>query len=132
MNERVEVVLRGLTGLAGAAVGATVGYFSVVWLSQQGLYAIILPGPLLGLGCALVLRRSSMVAGILCGLAAVPLGILCEWRIAPFIVDRSLSYFLTHLDQLRPATMILIALGAVFAFWLGRGDNRYGRPTSVE
>ena len=129
MNERVEMVLRGL---AGAAVGAAVGYFSVVWLSRQGLYAIILPGPLLGLGCALVLRRSSMVAGILCGLAAVPLGIFCEWRIAPFIVDGSLGYFLTHLDQLRPVTLILITLGAVFAFWLGKGDDRYGKPSSAE
>ena len=129
MNKRVEMVLRGL---AGAAVGATVGYFSVAWLLRYGLYAIMLPGALLGLGCGRLMGRSSMVAGILCGLAAVPLGIFCEWRNLPFKIDPSLGFFLTHLNDLSPATKVLIALGAVFAFWFGKGEDRYGTASSPE
>ena len=111
-------------GVVGAAMGAVVGYAAFAWLASQGFYALVLPGAMLGLGCALLLRQNYPAAGILCGLAALPLGILCEWRAAPFLANRSLVYFLTHLHQLKPATWIMVLLGALFAFWLGKGSDR--------
>ncbi len=125
MNTSVGLALRGL---AGAVAGGIVGYFAFAWLAGQGFYALMLPGALLGLGCATLLRKSSNVAGILCGLAAVPLGVFCEWSAFPFVADGSLAFFVTHLHDLRPMTMIMLALGAVFAFWLGKGRDAF--PTS--
>ncbi len=122
MNNMVGLTLRGL---AGAAFGGTVGYAVSAWLATQGLYALVLPGALLGLGCATVMGKSSNLAGILCGIAALPLGLLCEWRINRFIVDDSLGYFVTHLHQLTTLTWIMIVLGAVFAYWLGKGRDVY-------
>ena len=124
MNRWVGALLRGILG---AAAGGIAGYVAFVWLAGHGLYALVLPGALLGLGCALGLQRSSNLAGILCGLAALPLGIFCEWRIAPFIADRSLAFFVTHLHQLSTVTWIMIVLGAVFAYWLGKGSDIAGR-----
>jgi hypothetical protein len=122
MNNVVGLTLRGL---AGAVVGGIVGYVASVWLARQGLYALVLPGAMLGLGCAVLLQRSSNLAGILCGIAALPLGLLCEWRIKPFIADSSLAYFVTHLHQLTTVTWIMVVIGAVFAFWLGKGSDAY-------
>jgi len=39
----------------------------------------------------------------------------------PFLKDKSLAYFLAHVHQLRPLTLIMIGVGAVFAYWLGQG-----------
>ncbi len=124
MNTTVGLSVRGVIG---ALVGGTVGFIVFVWLARQGLYALVLPGAMLGLGCAVAMRKSSSLAGILCCLAAVPLGLICEWEIRPFRDDPGLAYFLTHLHQLdaRNITLIMIAMGAAFAFWLGKGRDDY-------
>ena len=100
----------------GATVGGVIGYFGFFWLAKQGFYGLALPGVLIGAGSYLLLRRRSLALGIICGIAAVALGIYSEWRFAPFTADRSFAYFLTHLYDLRPVTIILILLGAIFAF----------------
>ena len=120
MNTTVGLVVRGVVG---AVVGGVVGLVVFDWLANQGLYALVLPGAALGLGCTLSLQKTSNLAGILCGLAAVPLGILCEWKALPFIADDSLSYFLANLHQLRTVTWIMIGIGAVFAYWIGKGRD---------
>jgi len=106
-------------GLAvlGAVGGGVLGYFVYFWLIQQGFYGITVPGAFIGFGSSLGrVRHVSFAVG--CGVAAVALEIFCEWRSMPFIADPSLNYFLGHLQDLRPITTILMALGGALAFWI--------------
>ena len=36
------------------------------------------------------------------------------------MADNSLTYFLKNLTELTPVTLLMIAAGAFFAYWLGR------------
>jgi len=65
-----------------------------------------------------------VVFGIVCALLALIAGIISEWRWSPFSADNSFGYFITHLQQLRPITLIMIAIGAVFAFWFAATGRR--------
>jgi hypothetical protein len=76
---------------------------------------------LLGLGAGLAARGRSITLGIVCAVAAVVLAAIAEWQMFPFVKDKSLSFFLAHLHQLRLSTLIMIGLGAVFAYWFGQG-----------
>lgn len=102
---------------AGALLGGTVGYFAFFWIAAQGLYGPALPGGLLGLGAGIVKTRSIGVA-VTCGLLATALGLFTEFRFAPFIKDPSLSYFLSHVFDLRPMTLLMIAVGGTIGFWI--------------
>ena len=106
-----------LFALLGAAVGGFVGYLGFFWCARQGFYALVLPGGLLGLGAGLSRNPPSAVA-FLCGLSALTLGFFTEWRFAPFVTDPSFAYFLSHFHQLKPVTLILIALGGLIGFWV--------------
>lgn len=108
-------------GLIGAAVGGVLGFFAFQFLHSQNLYALGLPGALLGLGAGLLVGRKSYLLGTICGLASLGLGIFVEWKFFPFSADESFSYFVQHLHQLKPITLILIVLGGVFGFWFGKG-----------
>jgi hypothetical protein len=94
---------------------------TLAWLLKQGMYAMILPGALIGLGCGWFIGIRSNAMGILCGVAGLALGIFCEWRFQPFIKDDSLAFFVQNLHQLRPGTQLMIAAGAIVAYWCGRG-----------
>src|SRR5436190_2811588 len=94
----VRVALAAL----GALAGGVVGYFVFMWIARQGFYALMLPGALLGFGSSLLDKPRSVPRGIACGVAALLLGLLSEWRFAPFIQDASLGYFLSHAHLLRP------------------------------
>jgi hypothetical protein len=109
----------------GAVVGGVAGYFLFFWLAHQGFYAIILPGCLLGFGAGLVKTRS-LSSCIVCGLLALALGVFTEWRFAPFSLDHSFGFFLSHLHELRPITWILIGLGTFFGFY---SPFRNGKPS---
>jgi hypothetical protein len=111
-------------GILGAVLGGVAGYFVFLWIAQQGFYALILPGAAAGLGCATMSKGQSRPLGIVCALLAVPLGLFSEWQFAPFVVDESLGYFLTHLHERQPITLILIAVGVWLAYWLGVGSTR--------
>ena len=106
-------------GLVGAAIGGTIGYFAFFWLAEQGLYAIILPGAFLGLGSGVFSRGKVLLLGVICGLAALVLGVYTEWRFSGSGED--FAQFVAQVHHLRPITIILIVLGAVFAFWFGEG-----------
>lgn len=82
---------------------------------------MVLPGALVGLGCGAMLGTKSNAMGVVCGLSALVLGLFIEWQFAPFERDRSLGFFLTHINQLRSMTLILIGLGAMLGFAFGRG-----------
>ena len=106
-----------ILALAGALVGGTLGYFAFFWIVGQGLYGLALPGGLLGLGAGLVKTRSVGVA-VACGLLATALGLWTEFQFAPFLKDPSLSYFLSHVFDLRPVTFLMIAAGGAIGFWI--------------
>ena len=107
---------RSVLVLIGAVAGGLVGYLGFLWIARQGFYALVLPGGLLGLGASLFANRSTALC-IVCGLLALALGVLAEWQFAPFIRDGSLGYFVTHIHQLKPITLIMIAAGAFIGFW---------------
>ena len=115
-------------GLLGAAVGGCLGYFAFFWIARQGLYALLVPPALLGLAAGLCARQRSPVLAVICGVAGLALALFTEWRFAPFIADASLSYFITHLHQLKSITMIMLAVGAVLSYRLALG---YSRPAAT-
>ena len=106
-----------LIALGGACLGGAIGFLGFSWLLSQGFYALILPGGLLGLGAGIVPTRSVLVAA-LCGLGATALGVLTEFHFRPFVADESLSYFLSHLVQLSPVTLLMIGVGGAIGFYV--------------
>ena len=106
-----------LLALCGAIVGGALGYYAFFWIAKQGFYALILPGGLLGLGAGIVKNRSWLIA-VVCGLLAIALGLFTEWQYAPFVKDESLGYFLAHVADLKPVTLLMIAVGGFLGFWL--------------
>ncbi len=112
-----------LLGILGAATGAAVGYFAFVWLLWQGLYALALPGFCIGLFTRLLLRRNLAYIPLLCAGFALLSGLYLEWRFFPFVKDRSLYYFISHLHQLRPFTWILLTIGAILAYHLSKSPG---------
>src|SRR6185436_16220605 len=110
-------------GLLGAVLGGCAGYFAFFWISRQGFYALALPAAFVGLGAGLCARRRSSLLAVLCAVAGLALGLFTEWRFAPFVADKSLSYFLGHLHLLQPLTWIMLALGAFLSYRLALGRD---------
>lgn len=79
-------VIRGASGaLAGGVVGF--GVFTLL-ATYFGIYAMAIPGALVGLICGYCSGRRSLVLGVVCcGVAAATI-ILAEWWNFPFIKDR--------------------------------------------
>ena len=120
-NARSNIALDLILGLAGAVAGGIVGYYVFFAIARQGFYALALPGALIGLGCGALSGRKSVPLGIVSGILGLIVGIYTEWRFAPFIKDRSLSFFLAHVPDLSRVTQVLIVLGGGVAFWFGLG-----------
>ncbi|TWU30223.1 hypothetical protein [Bythopirellula polymerisocia] len=120
MTENAKFV-NWLLGLVGGVIGGVLGYFAFFLMVRQGLYAMVLPGALLGLGCGLLSGFHSNTLGVLCGVVAVLFGFFIEWQFAPFSSDDSFAYFITHVHSLKPMTLVMIAIGGLFGFWFGKG-----------
>ena len=110
-------------GLLGAVLGGAAGYFVTGWLLQQGFYAMALPGVGLGLGAGLLVRKRCPGLATVCGVLALALELFTVWK-SLLLPDPSLGYFLRHLGNLRPLTLIMIALGTVAGFWFALGAGR--------
>lgn len=111
-------------GFVGGALGAAMGYYVFGWLNREhGIYAIVLPAVLLGLGCGLGMRRRVPAMGFVCGVAACVFSLLIEWQYFPLAEDESLRYFLTHLNEKPPIRLGLIAFGSLLASWFGSGRD---------
>jgi hypothetical protein len=113
--------LNYVLGILGGIVGGVVGYFVFFYAIGQGLYPMVLPGALVGLVCGAMLGTKSNAMGIICGLSALALGLFIEWQFAPFARDPSFGFFLSHVNQLRSLTLILIVIGALLGYAFGRG-----------
>jgi hypothetical protein len=131
-TNRVPSPVDAALSLAGAAAGGGLGYLAFGWLAGQGLYALALPGVLLGLGATVLARRRSMALAVACGVLALALGVFAEWKHFPFAKDESWSYFLAHFFDLRPLTLIMIGLGGFGGFWFARPKPGPQRSASSE
>lgn len=120
---RNNITLNWLLGFVGGAAGAALGYYLFFLITRQGFYAMVLPGALVGLGCGFLSGMKSNALGIVCGIFALLLGLVIEWRFAPFAADKSFSFFLSHLHSLKPMTLILISIGALMGYWFGKGRD---------
>ena len=105
-----------LLALALGVVGGVAGYVVFWWLAERGYYGLILPGGLIGISAGFVRHRSNFVA-LACGVLGLAAGVWTEFRYAPFLQDGSLSFFLTHIPDLRHVSLIMIAAGAVIGCW---------------
>ena len=101
----------------GAIVGGVVGYFVFFWLTRQGFYGLVLPGGLLGLGAGIA-KCHSRLPSIVCGVLALGLGLFTRWQYGHFDEDGSFGYFLSHVYQLSPVTLLMIAAGTAIGFWV--------------
>ena len=103
--------------LLGAVIGGLIGYVVFRWLLGQGVSGLMLPGGLLGMGAG-VFRTNTKAVAVVCGVMALLLGLIAEWSSSPFIADGSFGYFIVHVRELQPATLIMIAIGAAIGFWI--------------
>lgn len=101
----------------GAVLGGLVGHLGFGWLLSQGFYGLVLPGGLLGLGAGLSPCRVRWPS-VVCGVMALALGLVSEWRHFPFKADDSFGYFLSHVHQLKPITLLMMAAGTAIGFWV--------------
>ncbi len=113
-------LISNLLGLVGAFVGGVLGFYTFGWLYSQGFYGLMIPGAFLGLGCGLLAQHHSVPRGVACGVAALILALLTEWRFFPFLADSSLSYFVQHLFDLKPVALLMAGIGALIAYWVGK------------
>ena len=112
------------SGFIGGAIGAAAGYFAFGWLKREhGVYAIVLPAVLMGLGCGLGMQRRIPIMGLICATAAGVLTLLIEWQNFPFAEDPSFGYFVTHLAEKPPIRMGLFAFATLLAGWFGCGRD---------
>lgn len=109
-----------LLGLIGAVVGGAVGVVVFQWLVGQGLYGLIIPGAMLGFGCGLLAQHRSHARGVVCGFAALLLGLYTQWRFSPLPADPGFKYLALHVYDLAPITQIMLGVGALFGYWLGK------------
>jgi hypothetical protein len=131
MNNRVVCMI---LGLFGGVVGGVIGYAVFGWIYRQGFYGLIIPGAGIGLGSGLLARDRSLIRGIICGLAALGLGLYTEWKYSPFIADPSFGYLVAHAHELKPLTLLMIGVGTFLGFWLGKdagfsGVGPGGKPS---
>ncbi|MFO0954085.1 MAG: hypothetical protein U0835_23610 [Isosphaeraceae bacterium] len=121
MGEKDRLV-SNMLGLLGAAVGGALGFFVFGLALQRGLYALVVPGGFLGIGCAMAARHASLARGYVCGVLGLGLGLFSEWWHRPFTQDKSLTYFLSHVQSLDGGifTWGMLVLGTLVAYWLGR------------
>jgi hypothetical protein len=117
VNQTLVVV----RGIVGAALGGAVGYLVFRLLAKNGLYGMLIPGALLGLGAGLAARSRSQLLGVVCAVTALLLSVFAEWSLFPFVKDASLAYFVTHVHTLPAIKLIMMAVGVGLAYWLGQG-----------
>jgi hypothetical protein len=112
------ILLRGLTG---AIFGGLAGYVLFAWLYQNGFYAIMVPGALLGIGAGLVAGGRSHWLPVICLALGIGLTLFSEWHVC-YSRTWGLVFFVTNFFRLLPPVkLIMMTLGAACAYWFGHG-----------
>ena len=74
-----------IRGVAGALAGAVLGIIIFTLLIKYvGVYAMAIPGAMVGLVCGYAARKRSLVLGIICAALAAATMIFAEWWNFPF------------------------------------------------
>jgi hypothetical protein len=110
-------------GAIGAILGALAGAALFVGLSKIGLYTLIAPGALAGIGAAWMSRVHSPLVGAISLVVGAVATVLSEWSQFPFIADNSLIYFVQNLHKLRSMALLLGGIGILAAFYFGKGHD---------
>ncbi len=116
-----------LKGLVGAILGGVIGYFLFVKLSEMGLYAFVLPGALIGIGCGWLAKSRSVILMVVCFLLAIAVATFGEWKSHWFVDDQGnnlgLVYFIQHIHESRNGFAIFaVGLNGIVAAWLSKRD----------
>jgi hypothetical protein len=119
-------VISNLLGLVGAIAGGALGFWVFRWLLGQGFYGLMIPGAMLGLGCSLLARHDSRIRGVLCGIAAFILALFADWYYT--ITDDSFVDFVRQGKSFQGVTLLMTAVGALIAFWVGKDGGLPGYP----
>ncbi len=117
--------LNWLMGLVGGVLGGLAGHYISGWIISQGFYGAFLPGMFAGIGCGFLTRQRDIPLAVAVGVIGVAACFYSEWRHFPFKADKSLGYFLQHIGDLKPVTLIMIALGGFAGFWFGLGSESF-------
>lgn len=108
----------------GAVVGALVGVVAHWALVQAGYHMSGMAGIGLALGVSTAARTPSLGWAFATAALALVLSLLVDWWLRPFLVDRSLGYFLGHLGELSRLSQASLLVAAGLGFWFGRGRRR--------
>ncbi|MCX5644694.1 MAG: hypothetical protein NTZ17_08405 [Phycisphaerae bacterium] len=57
------------------------------------------------------------------------MGLFTEWRYEPFVADASLGYFVSHVHQLQPITLLMLGAGTLIGFWVPFRRGQAARKT---
>jgi hypothetical protein len=117
--------LSWVLGLVGAVLGGFAGHYISGWIISQGFYGAFLPGIFAGIGCGFLARRRDIPLAVVAGVIGLAFCIYSEWQNFPFKADKSFGYFLQNMGNLRPVTLIMIALGGFGGFWFGLGSESF-------
>ncbi len=110
--------------LLGAVAGGCLGYYAFFWIAQQNFYAIMLPPACVGLSAGYLAKGRSHRLASVCAVGGLALVLFTEWRFRPMRLDDGFVYFLTHIHQLQPVTLLMSAIGVVACYRLALGFDR--------
>ena len=116
MNRRV---FREVLAAAGAVGGGLLGVAAFAWMLRFNLYALILPGAMLGAGCGSLSATRSNIRGAICGAAGLLVGMFAEWR-SFGRVDETFGHYVLDIARQPPTTLLMLAVGGAAAFNFGR------------
>jgi len=109
--------------LLGGVVGGLIGLLIFEWFLRYGLFAMIAPGGLLGVGASFFRHRFKALP-LITGVAALLLGMYAEWRHWPFKADESFTYLVLHAYKFDPPDLLMILAGAALGLYLPYAQYR--------
>ena len=132
MNSETSVQKNGfpvtnlVTGLIGGIVGGVIGFFAFKYLVSQGLYSLIVPGALVGLGFGFASRVRHVAFGVISAVMGLAACLVCEWKVLN--PDSSFSEFLGGFKNEGVMTWVFLVLGVAAAYYFGVGRTPHARP----
>lgn len=109
-------------GVVGAGVGAIVGFIIFYLALKYGaMYALVLPGAMIGLCRAVGTKTFSIPLGIGCGVFALALSLWIEWSFIVHPDDWGIVDFLLHLHEKPWRNVVSLIAGPLMGLWFGLG-----------